>query len=213
MTLIMLTWLSTLFVHPPHPQPTSAARIHSCGSIVTLAVDRSRELPNSLMDTMLGETAAIWKPLGVEVRWDAPPAAEPPTTVLHVIILDEPSQEGGSRERLGWIRFMAPNEPETIVTLSRSAALQLLDSTPTLRQRPAQYRDLLLSRIMGRALAHELGHYLLASSAHASSGLMRANLPVDALIANDRAALFLEGPRGTSRAVSMSPLEDPRIDD
>ena len=122
-------------------------------------------------------------PLGVEVRWDATPVAEPPTTVLHVTIVDEPNGEGVSRERLGWIRFMALNEPDTIVTLSRGAALRLLDSTPTLRQWPAPYRDLLLSRIMGRALAHELGHYILASSAHASSGLMRANLPVDALIA------------------------------
>ena len=39
---------------------------------------------------------------------------------------------------------------------------------------PLNYRDLLLSRAMGRALAHEMGHYLFASKTHAAHGLMRA---------------------------------------
>lgn len=33
-----------------------------------------------------------------------------------------------------------------------------------------------LGRIIGRALAHEIGHFLLASPVHASHGLMRAIL-------------------------------------
>jgi hypothetical protein len=35
-------------------------------------------------------------------------------------------------------------------------------------------REVNLARVMGRALAHELGHYLLASKAHTATGLMQA---------------------------------------
>jgi hypothetical protein len=36
-----------------------------------------------------------------------------------------------------------------------------------------------LARAISRAIAHELGHYLLASSAHTAHGLMRGKLTAD----------------------------------
>ena len=39
---------------------------------------------------------------------------------------------------------------------------------------PVAYRDTLLSRAIGRALAHEIGHYLFASKVHTPAGLMKA---------------------------------------
>ena len=43
-------------------------------------------------------------------------------------------------------------------------------------QMPQSQRETLLARAMGRALAHELGHYLLASKVHTEHGLMKAVL-------------------------------------
>ena len=37
-------------------------------------------------------------------------------------------------------------------------------------------RETRLARAMGRALAHEIGHYLLESKEHTLTGLMRANV-------------------------------------
>jgi hypothetical protein len=39
---------------------------------------------------------------------------------------------------------------------------------------PRLQREILLARAMGRALAHELGHYIAASKTHTSRGLMKA---------------------------------------
>ena len=39
-----------------------------------------------------------------------------------------------------------------------------------------------LGRIIGRAVAHEIGHFLLASPAHASNGLMRAALDPEHMV-------------------------------
>jgi hypothetical protein len=38
---------------------------------------------------------------------------------------------------------------------------------------PQNIQDQLIGRMAGRALAHEIGHYLLASTKHAEEGLMK----------------------------------------
>ena len=51
---------------------------------------------------------------------------------------------------------------------------------------PSAFRDLVLGRALGRALAHEIGHFLLRSRVHSAAGLMRAIQPVSDLVAPDR---------------------------
>ena len=46
--------------------------------------------------------------------------------------------------------------------------------------------DTLLGRMLGRALAHELGHYLLRSPTHTRSGLMRGDRTVQEFLAPGR---------------------------
>lgn len=78
---------------------------------------------------------------------------------------------------LGWIRFTAPDAPESQIHLSRANAEDLMERTASLRDARAIQHEILLARALGRALAHELGHYLLKSRTHAASGLMRAVRP------------------------------------
>jgi hypothetical protein len=44
---------------------------------------------------------------------------------------------------------------------------------------PKTVQRMFLVRAMARAIAHELGHYLLASREHAARGLMRGQLTAD----------------------------------
>jgi hypothetical protein len=134
---------------------------------------------------MLNEAAAIWSPLGVEVEWDRGDRH----VQMRVVVTDDAVED--RNERLGWIRFLSGSRPEPIVYVSAASAGQLLDSTASLRNEPPGYRDVLLARILGRALAHEIGHYVLGSEAHTHSGLMRPSWPLDALIAADRRAFSL----------------------
>jgi len=46
--------------------------------------------------------------------------------------------------------------------------------------------DLLPGRVLGRALAHEIGHFLLQSRDHAATGLMRARQWTPDLVPPDR---------------------------
>jgi hypothetical protein len=47
--------------------------------------------------------------------------------------------------------------------------------------RPAALRQRLMGRVLGRAIAHELGHFLFGSADHAPDGLMRAKHRLDDL--------------------------------
>ena len=50
--------------------------------------------------------------------------------------------------------------------------------TPTFSERPLPQRDEVLVRMLGVALAHELGHYLLDTMQHSSGGLLQQILSV-----------------------------------
>jgi len=47
---------------------------------------------------------------------------------------------------------------------------------------PIAYRHQLVARVLGRALTHEIGHYLLHTRGHSKSGLMQATHRIDELM-------------------------------
>jgi hypothetical protein len=102
------------------------------------------------------------------------------TSGLHVTIGNE---RGGVNKKdpnllpLGWIVFEADAPLQEIYLSSANATALLIASEGVVGRMTTMTiveRDRLLSRAMGRALAHEIGHYLLASKTHAASGLMQA---------------------------------------
>ena len=100
------------------------------------------------------------------------------TPMLRVQIGHERRPGGDYRLPLGWIVFDDPKTPEQEIYLSYANALRLLDNSggivgPT-KSMPQLQRETMLSRALGRALAHEIGHYLLASKVHTPKGLMMA---------------------------------------
>jgi hypothetical protein len=68
---------------------------------------------------------------------------------------------------------------KTLMTASR-VVIGDFDQMPLVR------REVLLARAMGRALAHELAHYLLASKVHTKRGLLKASRTAGELFAAER---------------------------
>jgi len=185
--MVLILWSLSVFLptHARHPLSASAALpIDLCE--LTLAVESPRGMSDAIGGRIVEEAAAIWKPLGVAVH-----AAPAGAATIRIVIGDDVDARASERMPLGWIRFPSPGRPEPLIHLSRVSALRLLDSTAALQRLPTARRDLLFERILGRALAHELGHYLLASTRHAGHGLMRSSWPVDSLIAEETNAFEL----------------------
>jgi hypothetical protein len=149
-------------------------------------VRAASDLTPRLVRDLLAQADAVWRNTGVRFQWQAEDrraraTAQTPfgAPVLRVVIGHERHKISDERQfPLGWIVFDDSTTPEQEIYVSYENALALLESSPgvvgVVENMPLLKRELLLARAMGRALAHELGHYLSASKTHAPKGLMMA---------------------------------------
>jgi hypothetical protein len=173
--------------------------------IVTVSVDA--DVPPAVVQAVLTEADAIWRPGGITFVWQRTPhaaasyeravAAAPylPNT-LHLTIGESRGTGANGRLPLGWILFDDTTTPGREIYLSYPNARQLMEQARgvvgLIDQMPVLQRETLLARAMGRALAHELGHYLLASKAHTERGLMKAVLTAAELFMYDSRGFRIE---------------------
>jgi hypothetical protein len=165
-------------------------------------------LSASLVREILDEADAIWRGSGVAFVWrrgtrDLVPyerAADTgprmPATLRLVIDNAIGTAHSESVLPLGWVVFDDATTPEQEIHVSYANALQFLHAARgvvgMVEQMPTRQIERLLGRAMGRALAHELGHYLLASKAHTTHGLMKANRTAFEFFTIDRSGFSIE---------------------
>ncbi len=132
------------------------------------------------MRGMKDETSKVLSFFDVRIDWINPLAA--PTAAVDVTVLLEESAGPGphlvSKSGVVLAALQLPDTPcgtgvaRVWVTEARRYAGLIPDvHFPSL---PHRLSDLFLTRALGRALAHEIGHYLLGTSRHTARGLMRA---------------------------------------
>lgn len=64
-------------------------------------------------------------------------------------------------------------------------------------------------RVLGRAVAHEIGHFLLQSNTHAANGLMRARIDAQEFADPSRISFRLDQETQRQLSRSRSPVEIP----
>jgi len=152
----------------------------------------ARTVSPTLVQRILAEADALWRPAGIAFTWE-PFDGRGPAAPLEIVIEDVVASSEAAASRLGWILFDAHNTPERILHVSYANARALLQESRDLvgnpNAMPISERETYLGRAMGRALAHELGHYLTATKTHSEAGLMRAVLPAATLFSPVRARL------------------------
>jgi hypothetical protein len=103
--------------------------------------------------------------------------------------------------------FEGGDVPAQEIYLSRANAMALMaDSRGVvglIDQMPIAQRDMLLARALGRALAHELGHYLFVSKAHTARGLMKAIVTAAELFQPDNRGFYIEAAQRSSVAARL----------
>jgi peptidoglycan/xylan/chitin deacetylase (PgdA/CDA1 family) len=163
--MMWLALISTFVCEPAAPVPSS----------LTIAVHMTHDMSNTIAKDALREASAIWKLGGVTLDWHA--SSEPPgcggRSTVNVTFDDAPGSVAGPDVPLGWVTLDASGVPEGTIFLSRKNALRLVDTINEYRERPLKFKERLVARALGRALAHELGHYLTGSKEHSVSGLMK----------------------------------------
>jgi hypothetical protein len=158
------------------------------GSLKSITVQLIRRCPQQrdclqprVVQLMKDETSKVWSLFDVRINWIDP--VDTMTSAVDITVLLEEGAEPApqSVSKRGGVVLAELHLPQTPcgtgvarvwVTQARRYAA-LIPSVPPFQTLPER-SDLLLSRALGRALAHEIGHYLLGTSRHTARGLMRA---------------------------------------
>jgi hypothetical protein len=164
---------------------------------VTLHVADRVGLSSDAGAAMMDETTALWRPAGLEVTWSreggthSGPRGVSADGHARLTLVLAPGA-GGARpaagqgvRRLAAILFV-DRLPTTVITaypgeVERLVAGQRSDGRSAM-ERPRILRDRLVGRVLGRSVAHELGHFVFGSPEHTESGLMRGSHRVDAFV-------------------------------
>ena len=170
----------------------TGVRSHVTVHLIPRCARPARCLPPAVVRQMKDETSRIWSLLDVRIDWvDSMQAAAETNTAVDVAVLLEETAEPDP----GWLTqhgvlLALIHEPDVAcgtgviriwaAQARRHAASVRLQGLP-FDNLPRALIDLLLARSLGRALAHEIGHYLFGS-AHTVHGLMRASFTPAELI-------------------------------
>jgi hypothetical protein len=127
------------------------------------------------------EAGKIWKMAGVTLAWNPDPAVCEPALDVR---LDPVVHQGAVHlAPMASITF-SNGVPTRDIYLSVSN-VEALFRGASIADVGRGTHDMMVARALGRALAHEVGHYLLKEKTHTSNGLMRASWPIQEAIADD----------------------------
>lgn len=188
---------------------------------MTVRVAVAHDISPSLVAALLDEANSIWRRIGITFIWErddrdlfrtsSSTDTPAPPPLLRVVIGHTPRRNANGQVSLGWIVFDDATTPQQEIQISYANAVTLLEASRGVvgktENMPRLERELLLGRAMGRALAHELGHYLSASKAHSERGLMKAVQSAFELFISERSRFTLplaEQQRIVARFASIS---------
>jgi hypothetical protein len=189
--LAVMAASSTAPVTPPLLAASPAPQLS-----LNLNLASSQELSAMSTGALVAEVNSIWWASNLSLSWrtadvsDPLPAMPESENWLRVLVLARQTPGAGETSTFTVGELVRAEGARPIAIASLTAARRIVDESLRFQilEGPRDY-DRRLGVVLGRAVAHEIGHYLLGS-AHASHGLMRAN--IEALeFANVRSRAFL----------------------
>jgi hypothetical protein len=162
---------------------------------VALAFQNPAPIGATVVRIAVAEAAAIWAPYGLAIDRVAPCDAAHGDTWLLAVDTVRAAAPGRVGVRLGAITFGPAGAPEPRITLFLDEVRRFVAGTRVLGapkyEWPQMLHEQIIGRVVGRVLAHEIGHYVLRTRQHGDAGLMRSIQRSDELAAPSRAGFRL----------------------
>jgi hypothetical protein len=140
---------------------------------MAVAVVAPPDFTDAMVNRICTEAEAIWAPAGMAFEWTRDASNEDASRLAIEVTIDDRRPPVGRDGALGWLTFTG-DHPDRVIHLSRASAEDLLRGSPGLIDATITSHEAFIARALGRALAHEMGHYILRSKVHTPRGLMRA---------------------------------------
>lgn len=169
------------------------AQADGAASALVVRLGATDRLPEKARQVMMVEAERLWMAAGLRLAWQLPPTdpvEATPTSLpavaapLRVIVVERAaaaSPDGAGAWTVGQLLPLdtgAGASDRSIAVVSMAAARRVVEAG----RRPGEPDGLAshrLGMVLGRTLAHEIGHYLLGTRTHARRGLMRGRIAPD----------------------------------
>ena len=148
--------------------------------VLNLRLTTTQALPPASLAALMAESSAIWRDGRIQLRWLPAGSGQPggtPAASLPVVVMARVLPSPGTEAPWAVGELVRMQGSRALAIASLTGARRILEQSGQLlpRDLPALH-DHRLGVVLGRAVAHEIGHYLLQSSSHADRGLMRAEI-------------------------------------
>ena len=150
------------------------------------------QLTEASRDALIAEATAVWRRAGVHLVW-SPGSGARPAGALRVLVIRKPVSTDDNPPDVVLGQLVGLGGASALAIASIDRAEQLIAEWRSARMIPASLHDDRLGLVLGRAVAHEIGHYLLESRAHTRAGLMRATFVANELLDRSSPAFDLDG--------------------
>jgi hypothetical protein len=132
-------------------------------------------LSPSARASMMNEAATIWRQHGVVINWLHPAIVRPlAPDRLRVLIVQKRLLTDKAAEPVAVGELVRPPNGHPVALISIEGARRMVaNARGRAGNEMIAVDERRLGIVLGRALAHEIGHYLLDTHTHARSGLMR----------------------------------------
>jgi hypothetical protein len=192
--------------------PDAAAPVNRSLPPIVVAIGADAPVTASIVRLVEAEVDAIFRSAGVRFQW-RDRAASAASLVVSIDHESGPDRDGYTP--LGWLVF-ENGLPTSRIHISYPNAERFMAnarevvgvvSTKTIAEREA-----LIGRLMGRALAHELGHYLLETKEHRAKGLLKGSPTAQEFFSPLRNAFAIDSIERTELAARLrKPLDLARV--
>jgi len=143
--------------------------------VLNLRLTTSDALPPASRRALITEAESIWTRGHVRLKWLRESTEAEPGPFLPVLVVAHPVPR--ATEYSPWtvaelVRF--EGSKATAIASTIGARRIVDESRWEILLEPSALQDRRLGVVLGRAVSHEIGHYLLQTNTHARQGLMRA---------------------------------------
>ena len=142
---------------------------------IDVALIIQADLPRAAQRALVQEAESIWRDAGVQIRWVNANEADSLRTLRVVVDRRPGSPQPGGNWVVGELLRFDNGAAVAMASIARAEVVVRAAGSGSTLVSPDSIVQHRVGVVLGRAVAHEIGHYLLESSAHAPHGLMRAS--------------------------------------
>jgi hypothetical protein len=145
--------------------------------VLNLHFTSTDSLPIASRRALMAEAESIWKSGHVRLKWLRESTEADEGDILRVLVVARPVPKTSEFSAWTVAELMRLNRTQATAIASTIGAKRIVDESRwELLPEPTAMQEQRLGLVLGRAVSHEIGHYLLQTDTHATRGLMRARI-------------------------------------